>query len=317
MKAFLPILTIIISSKILAQKDPLPSSVVDWEGTQTTDTQVKDTSSIIADGATLKLVSNQFKFTEGPAIDKQGNVFFTDQPNDKIWKYDTEGKLSVFLDKTGRSNGLYFDHKGNLLACADAQNELWSISPKKKIKVLLKDYKGKKLNGPNDLWADSKGGIYITDPYYQRSYWTRKEPEIIEQRVYYLPKGRKELVIVAEDLKQPNGIVGTPDGKYLYVADIGDNKTYRYTINPDGTLKDRQLFVEQGSDGITLDNKGNLYITGHGVTVYNSEGKKIEQIPVPVNWTANVSFYGKERNKLFITASESVFVLDMKVSGVE
>ncbi len=276
-----------------------------------------DTSSIIAAGASLQLVSNQFKFTEGPAADKKGNVFFTDQPNDKIWKYSTDGKLSTFLDKSGRSNGLYFDKKGNLLACADEKNELWSISPKKKITVLVTNYNGRKLNGPNDLWVDRKGGIYFTDPYYQRSYWTRKEPEIADEKVYYLPKGKSELVVVDENLKRPNGIVGTPDGKYLYVADIGDNKTYRYVISPDGTLRDRQLFVEQGSDGMTLDNKGNLYLTGQGVTVYNPEGKKIAHIPVPAKWTANVCFYGKKRNQLFITASEAVYTLQMNVKGVE
>ncbi len=279
-------------------------------------TAAADTSSIIAEGVQLQLISNQFSFTEGPTVDKKGNIFFTDQPNDKIWKYGTDGKLSVFLDKSGRSNGLYF-YKRKLLACADEKNELWSISRNKKITVLLSNYKGQKLNGPNDLWVRPNGGIYLTDPYYQRSYWTRKKPEIAGQKVYYLPKQKKDLVIADENIKQPNGIVGTPDGKYLYVADIGDKKTYRYVIQPDGTLKDRQLFTEQGSDGMTLDNLGNVYLTGNGVTVYNPEGKKIEHIAVPAKWTGNVCFGGKQKNKLFITASEAVYILDMKVRGVE
>jgi gluconolactonase len=279
--------------------------------------QQADTSKVIAGEARLQLISDQFKFTEGPAIDKQGNIFFTDQPNDKIWKYGTDGKLSVFLDKTGRSNGLYFDKKGNLLACADEKNELWSISPARKITILIKDYKSQKLNGPNDLWVDPKGGIYITDPYYQRPYWTRKNPEITGENLYYLPGGKKELMIVDDKLKKPNGIVGTPDGKYLYVSDIGDNKTYRYEIQKDGMLAGRKLFTEQGSDGMTIDNMGNVYLTGNGVTVYNAEGRKIEHIAVPANWTANVCFAGKQKNKLFITASESVFIIDMKVKGVQ
>jgi gluconolactonase len=279
--------------------------------------QETDTSKVIARGARLQLISDQFKFTEGPAIDKQGNIYFTDQPNDKIWIYGTDGKLSVFMDKTGRSNGLYFDKEGNLLACADENNELWRISPGKKVTVLCKDYKSQKLNGPNDLWIDPKGGIYITDPYYQRPYWTRKNPELTGENLYYLSKGKKELVIVDDNLKKPNGIVGTPDGKYLYVADIGDNKTYRYKIQKDGSLTERKLFVEQGSDGITIDNMGNVYLTGNGVTVYNAVGQKIEHIAVPAKWTANVSFAGKQKNKLFITASESVFIIDMKVRGVK
>jgi len=280
--------------------------------------QQSDEDSLIAKGAILKLISNQFSFTEGASVDKYGNVFFTDQPNDKIWKYDVHGKLSVFLEKTGRSNGTYFDHKGNLLTCADEKNELWSIDPKGKVTVLLKDFEGHRFNGPNDLWEDLKGGIYFTDPYYQRPYWERKTPDIKGEKVYYLPEGKKEAFIVAGDLLQPNGIVGTPDGKFLYVADIKDNKTYKYKINPDGSLSGKQLFAEQGSDGMTLDNKGNVYLTGAaGVTVYNKEGKKIKTIGVPSPWTANVCLGGRKKNILFITASESIYTLVMNVKGVE
>ena len=140
----------------------------------------------------LKLISSQFKFTEGASVDQYGNVFFTDQPNDKIWKYDTDGKLSLYMDKSGRANGTFFDKKGNLIVCADENNQIWSIDKSKKITVLFNDFKGKKVNGPNDIWLDAKGGIYFTDPYYQRDYWKRKSPEIKEQRVYYLPKGKKD-----------------------------------------------------------------------------------------------------------------------------
>ncbi len=277
-----------------------------------------DATKLIAAGATLQQISKQFKFTEGPAVDKKGNIFFTDQPNDKIWKYDTDGNLSLYMEKTGRSNGLFFDKKGNLIACADEKNEMWAISPKGKITVLFNGYQGQKFNGPNDLWITPKGGIYFTDPYYQRDYWERKKPDMAKQNVYYWAKGKKEPVIVDENLKQPNGIVGSPDGKYLYVADIRDSKTYKYEINHDGTLSNRQLFISQGSDGITLDNQGNLYTTGRGVvTVYDSTGKKIATIPVPSGWVGNICFGGKERNTLFITASESIYTLQMQVKGVE
>ena len=273
--------------------------------------------SVVAKGAVLKKISDQFSFTEGASVDKRGNVFFTDQPNDKIWKYDTEGKLSVFLDKTGRSNGTYFDRKGNLLTCADEKDELWSIDPKGKVTVLLKDFKGHRFNGPNDLWEDLKGGIYFTDPYYQRPYWDRTSPDIKGEKVYYLSNGKKQAVVVADDLEQPNGIVGTPDGEFLYIADIKAGKTYKYKINPEGSLSNKQLFCEQGSDGMTLDNEGNVYLTGDGVTVYNKEGKKIEVIKVPSQWTANLCFGGRNKNILFITASESVYVIEMRVRGVE
>jgi gluconolactonase len=272
---------------------------------------------IIADGAKPQLISRNFKFTEGPATDKQGNIYFTDQPNNKIWIYKTDGSLTLFLDSAGRSNGLHFDKKGNLLACADEQMQLWSIDRYKKITVLINDVNNKKLNGPNDLWVSPRGAVYFTDPYYQRSWWTRTKPELEGEKVYVLTRGSKTPVPVVDTLQRPNGIVGTPDGKYLYVADIKANKTYRYTINKDGSLSPAQLFVNMGSDGITLDNKGNVYLTGRGVTVFNSQGQQIAHIPVPEKWTANVAFGGQQRNKLFITASEAIYVLDMKVKGVE
>ena len=275
-----------------------------------------DTMNIIAPGATLHLVSSQFSFTEGPAANKKGDVYFTDQPNNKIWKYSTKGKLSVFLDKSGRSNGLYFDQKGNLVACADEKNELWSISPKGKITVLLTGFEGQRFNGPNDLWIHPKGQIYFTDPYYQRPYWDRKSPDIVGQKVYYLSKGQKEAIVADSNLVQPNGIIGTMDGRYLYVADIKDGKTYRYSISENGSLTDRKLFVEQGSDGMTIDSQGNLYLTGKGVTVYNANGKKIGHIDVPSKWTANVCFGGKQKNILFITGSESLYTLQMRVKGL-
>jgi len=241
-------------------------------------------------------------------------VFFTDQPNNKIWEFDTDGKLSVFMDNAGRSNGMDFDNDGNLISCADENMQLWSIDPKKKVTVLVKDYKGKLLNGPNDVFVTSKGKIYFTDPYYQRDYWKRKSPDLDGQKVYYL-KGKNNPVVVCDNMKKPNGIVGTPDGKYLYVADIEGNKTYRFRIEEDGSLSHQVLFADQGSDGMTMDNKGNVYLTGKGVTVYDKEGNKIEHIDVPANWTGNVTFGGKNKNILFITASEKAYTLKMKVKG--
>ncbi len=273
-------------------------------------------SPVVADGAELTLISDNFSFTEGPIADSKGNVYFTDQPNNKIHVWTKGEPISVFMDESGRANGLYFDHDGNLLAAADGNNELWSISPDKEVTVLVADFEDKKLNGPNDIWVDSKGGIYFTDPYYQREYWTRTEPEITEQRVYYLSP-ENNLTIAAEDVVKPNGIIGTPDGKTLYVADIGDGKTYSYTISSDGNLSNQTLITEFGSDGMTLDEEGNIYLTGDGVIVFNPEGEQIEHIKVPQPWTANVTFGGPENQTLFITASTAVYTLDMKVAGAE
>lgn len=264
-----------------------------------------------------QLISRQFSFTEGASVDKYGNVFFTDQPNNKIWEYDVDGKLSIFMDNAGRSNGMYFDHKGNLVTCADEQDQLWSISPNKKVKVLLKNVNGHLMNGPNDIWIDNNGGTYMTDPYYQRDYWTRKRPDLPGEYVYYLSKGSHLPFVVDSTLKKPNGIVGTPDGKYLYVADIGDNKTYRYTIKQNGSLSGKELLIKQGSDGMTLDSYGNIYLTGKGVTIYNHYGEKIGHIDIPEPWTANLCFSGQDKNVLFITASKAIYVLKMNVKGVE
>lgn len=273
--------------------------------------------SIVKPGALPVLISSGFKFTEGPAVDRSGNIFFTDQPNDKIWKYSTSGDLSLFLEHTGRSNGLYFDRRGNIIACADANNELWSINRKGKVKIVLKNDNDQPLNGPNDLWINRKGDIYFTDPFYQRDYWPGKRTATDKQKVYILRKGAKLPVEIISDLVKPNGIAGTPDGKYLYIADIGGGKTYRFTIRPDGSVEDKQLFVSQGSDGLTLDDKGNVYLTGKGVTVYDPAGRKIRQIDIPAGWTSNVCFGGANRDILFITATESIFILPMLVKGVE
>ena len=273
-------------------------------------------SKIIASGEKLQKLADGFEFTEGPACDLEGNVFFTDQPNDRILKWSVDGKLTTYLQPCGRANGLTFDRQGNLWACADEKNELWRIDPAKKVTVVIKDYKGKLLNGPNDLWFRPDGGLYFTDPLYKRPYWKRGPKEQECECVYYLAPDGQSLTRIIDDLKQPNGIIGTPDGKILYVTDIGAGRTFRYQVQPDGKLTGKKLFCETGSDGMTLDNEGNVYLTGKGVPVFNRDGERIEQIDVPENWTANVCFGGKDRQTLFITASKSLYGLKMKVKGV-
>lgn len=277
--------------------------------------QQKKKSPVVARGAVVMLVASDFSFTEGPAADSEGNVLFTDQPNNRIMKWSPDGRINLYIQPSGRANGLYFDHDGNLLACADENNELWQIGKDKEVTVLVRDYNGKKLNGPNDLWVDPKGGVYFTDPFYKREYWSRAEKEIPEENVYYLSPDRKRLQMVMSDFVRPNGIIGTSDGKTLYVADIGAGKTYSFHIQNDGSLTERKLFTELGSDGMTIDQKGNVYLTGKGVTVFNKEGKRIEHIPVDAPWTANVCFGGKDHKTLFITASKSVYTVRMKVKG--
>ena len=269
---------------------------------------------LVADDAELHLVSDQFTFTEGPAVNRKGDVFFTDQPNNKIWKYSKKGKLSVYMEEAGRSNGLFFDAKGNLLACADGDNELWRIDKKKRAEVLTKNWDNKRLNGPNDLWVDTKGGIYYSDPFYKRPYWTHTEIEQESRRVFYRnPEG--QIKIVEDEFKQPNGLIGNTESNKLYLTDIGNKQTYVYDMQPDGSLGNKTLFCEQGSDGMTIDELGNIYLTGKGVNVFNPKGELIQHIDIPENWTANITFGGKDRKTLFITASKSVYTLQMNVKG--
>lgn len=266
-------------------------------------------------GAKAEKLSGGFKFTEGPAADVVGNVYFTDQPNDRIHVWGVNGELTTFLEPCGRSNGLCFDKDGTLWACADEKNELWKIDVKTKAKtVVAKDFKGQLLNGPNDVWVSVAGTAYFTDPFYKRNYWTRGPAEQDKPCVYAVsPKG--VVSRANEDLRQPNGIIGTPDGKILYVADIGGGKTYAFDIAANGTLANKRLFCNQGSDGLTIDDAGNLYLTGRGVSVYDKAGKKIDQIDVPESWTANVCFGGADKATLFITASTGLYAVKMKVKG--
>lgn len=271
---------------------------------------------VVAPGAKLIKLAGDFKFTEGPAVDKSGNIFFTDQPNDRILKWSANGELNTFLQPSGRSNGLYFDQKGNLIVCADENNELWLIDPKGSKNIIVNHFNGKRLNGPNDAWVRPQdNAIYFTDPFYQRDYWKRGDMEQDGQHVYYVSPDLKKVHRVVSDLNKPNGIIGTPDGTTLYVADIGAGKTFAFDIHKDGTLKNKRLFCAMGSDGMTIDSDGNIYLTGNGVTVFSREGERIDAIPVPEEWTANVCIGGEARKTLFITASQGLYAIELSVKG--
>ncbi len=282
--------------------------------------QIEDKKGIIEKDAELVKVQDGFSFTEGPAVNRFGDVYFTDQPNNRIHVWNAiSNTVSVFKENAGRSNGMYFTLDGTLITCADEKNELWSIAKTGESTVLISAFKGKKLNGPNDVWLVPKGGLYFTDPLYPRPYWDGiRTPQKQQdgEHVYYLSPDKTQLFRVAEDLVKPNGIVGTPDGKFLYVADIGAKKTYKYEIREDGYLTNKTVFCEMGSDGMTIDDRGNVYLTGDGVTVFSRTGEKIAHITVPAKWTANVVFGALDRKTLFITAMDAVYTIKMKARGV-
>ena len=133
--------------------------------------------------------------------------------------------------------------------------------------------------------------------------------------MYY--RNKNGTITKLETFVQPNGIIGSEKLKKLFVSDIDANKTYVYDILGEGKLSEKKLFCEMGSDGMTLDNQGNLYLTGKGVKIFNNKGEKLTNIPIDENWTSNVTFGGKNNSTLFITASHSVYILQMNVSGVK
>ncbi len=270
------------------------------------------TPSVVAPGAQVQKPAGGFEFTEGPAADAQGNLYFTDVPTSRIYKWSLEGKLTTFLENTGGANGLFFDKSGNLIACQGDNRQIVSISPDRKIIVLADKYDGKRFNSPNDLWIDpNTGGIYFTDP----RYGNRDGMEQGGEYVYYLTPDRQRVIRVVEDMTRPNGLIGTADGRKLYIADQGAGRTFVYTINKDGTLADKKLFAPEGSDGMTIDNEGHVYLTTDTVVVYDRDGQKVEEIKVPEP-PSNVSFGGKDRKVLYITARTSLYSVVMRVRGV-
>lgn len=274
-------------------------------------------ATLVAPGAQVEKLAGDFIFTEGPTSDADGNVYFVDQDNNRIMKYDTSGTLSTFMQPSGYANGMTFDEQGHLIACADEKNEMWSIDvATKKATVLFNTYEGKLLNGPNDVWVQPKSGrIYFTDPYYARKWWNRGAKENPEA-VYVYSRADKRMTRVIDDMIQPNGIIGTPDGTRLYVSDIRGRKTFAYDIGADGSLSNKTLFAEMGSDGMTIDSEGNVYLTsGPAVQVFSRTGQQVESIRVPEQ-PANVCFGGKDKQTLFITARTGLYAVKLRVHGV-
>jgi len=270
--------------------------------------------SLIADGATLVKLDGSFQFTEGPTSDKAGNIFFTDQPNNRILEWSVDGKLSTFLQPAGRANGMYFDAQGNLIVCAEEHNELWSIAPDKTVTKLVTDWQGKAFHGPNDVWVAPNGGIYFSDPFFSRD-WTDPKPKFDGEWVFYLSADHKVLKPVIQDFTKPNGVSGTPDGKHFFATDFGGNKTWRYDILPDGSLTNKSLICNQMCDGMVIDERGDFYLASRGVTIFSPTGERLEHINVPESWTANLSFGGPDHQTLFITASKSLYSIRLKVKG--
>jgi gluconolactonase len=284
------------------------------------DQPAKDTVQLVSSGmevkklAAISPVVERCK-TEGPVSDANGNVFFTDPYGACIYKWSQDGTISVFTDKSGGANGLFLDSEGNIIAVQAYRRGLAAFDRTGKETILLSTYKGKKFNEPNDIYVDQKDGIYFTDPYYHVHY---DSLELDGEHVYYLKPDRTDVLRVNEDIAQPNGIHGNPDGTLLYVIDTEEHTTYVFDVNNDGTLSNKRLFVATGYDGMTLDQNGNVYITTGAdktVLIYDRNGTLLETITVPES-TWNVCFGGKDNSTLFITAGRSLYSIQINVKGM-
>jgi gluconolactonase len=269
-------------------------------------------------GPVVKLHTG-FTFTEGPAADREGNVYFTDIPKERIHKVDTKGKLTTFREKTNKANGLMVAASGEIYACEMAGQVVAYSADGKKRRVLAGKHNGKRFNAPNDLVIDSAGGVYFTDPAFGA-------PTPLPQgktAVYYLSADGKTTRIV-EGLPNPNGVILSPDEKTLYVIPTGQADMMAYPVEAPGkigkgkvfcTLKQPGKVKNSGGDGLTVDVKGNLYITSQlGLQVFDKAGKYLGTIKIPEG-PANVTFGGPDSKTLYVTARTSLYTIKMEVAG--
>ena len=259
-------------------------------------------------------VAGGLKFAEGPAVDSRGDLYFSDIPNSKTYKWTAEGGVEVVRENTARGNGLYFNQNDELYTCETKSRQITRMNKKGITEVVTDVYEGKRYNKPNDLWIHPNGGVYFTDPSY---YMDEEDIEQDAEAVYFIPSGGGSVSRVTGHITRPNGIVGTSNGTTLYVVSDVAHQTWKYRINEDGSLGQKELFVENGHDGLTLDERGNLYIANRdnrSVDIYDPQGCFLESISFPEP-PSNVCFAGKERNILFATAVTSVYGVQMNVSG--
>ena len=264
---------------------------------------------LIAPGADIVHIAGGYSFTEGPTANARGDVYFTDSHSDHILCLTAEGELSTFRKPSGGAVGLFFDLEDNLIVCAGSDKKLVSIDPQGNTTVLADSYQGIPFNRPNDVCSHPESGIFFTDPRSSRS------GEKAVSRVFHLSLESKRLTALVENMIYPNGIITTPDGKVLYIADWAAKKVYSYSIGHEGKISDPRLIATVDCDGMTLDELGNIYLASEeGVVVYNSQSRRIALIKVPEKPT-NVCFGGADRKTLFITAETSLYSLKMSVRG--
>ena len=261
-----------------------------------------------------------FRFTEGPAANAKGEVHFNDIPNEKLYKIDESGKLTVVRTGTNRANGLFFHGNGNLYACEGGAGAVVAYTSDGGRRVIADKYESKRFNAPNDLVIDKGGGVYFTDPFFGRR--TDKLPQGVYGVYYVNPKGTVTRLL--SGLPKPNGILLSPDEKTLYVVCSGQADIMAYRVEKPGAIdKGRRFFslkqpegkTNTGGDGLTVDEKGNLYVTSRlGIQVISSAGKLVRILEFPEK-PANCAFGGKDRKTLYVTARTSVYTMRLDARG--
>ncbi|HRQ88431.1 MAG TPA: DUF1080 domain-containing protein [Bacteroidia bacterium] len=264
---------------------------------------------LVKEGAEFRKLADGFRFTEGPALAPDGTLYFTDIPNERIHIYDpATGKTSVYREASGQANGLFFTPAGALLVCEGGARRVTRTDHTGKTTVLAETYEGKKLNSPNDIAPDGVGGFYFTDPRYGKG----DDREIDVEAVYYIDRGGKLTQVIA-DLVRPNGVILSPDGKTLYIADEGAGTLHAYDIEGPGKLANARKFADVGSDGFSTDRLGNLYATWKGeIIAFSPEGKEVLRLAAP-EAPANCLLVGKT---LYVTARTGLYAIDLEVEGV-
>lgn len=274
---------------------------------------------LVPQGATPEKVADGYKFTEGPALSPDGGIYFSDIPASLILRFDPEtGETEIIEEESENTNGLMFNHEGDLITCRHGAREvsIWSIQcgSERFRPAASQLYEGKKLNSPNDLDIDKAGNIYFTDPRYGK----RKSMEMEIEGVYFQNlesndgSKMKPLVRLDADLVRPNGIVLSPDESILYVSDMPENYIYAYDVESPGKVTNKRVFARLndgkggGSDGMCVDHQGRLYATGHGkVWIFKPTGELAATIPVGKQ-TVNVTF-GADNKTLYITANKGLY----------
>jgi len=267
---------------------------------------------LIAPVAELVEVPCGFGFLEVPVSDAVGNLYFSDIDNNRLHKLAPTGDLTSFHEPSNRANGLTLDLDGGLLICEQEAQRLVKMDNIGNISVVADGYRGRPFNSPNDAWVHPSGSIYMTDPRYQYPAGSLSQDG---EYVYHISSDRQRVTAIITDIPKPNGVVGTEDGSTLYVASTELRKVFRYDIESDGTVSNRTEFADQGSDGMTLDEQGNVYLTWvGGVSVRSPAGEELEFIET-AQMPANVGFGGRDGRTLFMTSRTSLYSIRMNVEA--